>query len=70
MYIYFTNPFDIGQKKKCRLTNHLIWGQKPTHADINSKRIKTENIRNQKEREKKKKKSFYFDHSSPAVGMQ
>lgn len=74
MYIYFTKPFDIGQPLlcswlKCRLANHRIWGQEPTHADINSKIINTENIRNQKEG-KKNKESLYFDHSSPAVGMQ
>lgn len=55
MYIYFTKPFDIGQPLlcsclKCRLANHLIRGQKPTHADITSKIINTENIRNQKVR--------------------
>lgn len=73
MYIYFTKPFDIGQPLlcsclKCRLANHCIWGQRPTHADINSKIINTENKK--PKGEGGKKESLYFDHSSPAVGMQ
>lgn len=74
MYIYFTRLFDIGQPLlcswlKCRLAYHRIWGQKPTHADINRKIINTKNKSNQKEK-KKKESSLYFDHSSPAVGMR
>lgn len=74
MYIYFTKPFDIGQPLLCSWLKMQIGkspymgGQKLTHADINSKIINTENKK--PKGEGKKKESLYFDHSSPAVGMQ
>lgn len=55
MYIYFTKHFDIGQSLlcswlKCRLANHRIWGQKPRHADINSKNNQHRKHKKEKER--------------------